>query len=41
MRTKTGQRAVVGTVAMLAMLFPLAFDPLATQMDVAIFVSPT
>ncbi len=37
-RTKTGQRAVVGTVLMLALLFPLAFDPLATQMDVAIFV---
>ena len=38
MRTKTGQRAVVGTVLLLAILFPLAFDPLATQMDVAIFV---
>ncbi|MEJ7797161.1 MAG: hypothetical protein WKF42_01585 [Solirubrobacteraceae bacterium] len=37
-RTKTGQRAIVGVLLALAVLFPLMFDPLATQMDVAIFV---
>ena len=37
-RSKTGQRAIAGTVLLLAVLFPLAFDSLATQMDVAIFV---
>jgi len=37
-RSKPGQRAIAGTVLLLAVLFPLAFDSLATQMDVAIFV---
>ncbi|MGH2918072.1 MAG: branched-chain amino acid ABC transporter permease [Solirubrobacteraceae bacterium] len=37
-RTKIGQRAIVGGVLLLAALFPFAFDSLATQMDVAIFV---
>jgi len=37
-KSKNGQRAIAGAVLMVAILFPLAFDPLATQMDVAIFV---
>ncbi|MGI8921439.1 MAG: branched-chain amino acid ABC transporter permease [Solirubrobacteraceae bacterium] len=37
-RTKAGQRAIIATVAGLAILFPLAFDPLATQMNTAIYV---
>ena len=37
-RTRIGQRAIAGAVLLLAALFPLAFDSLATQMDVAIFV---
>jgi branched-chain amino acid transport system permease protein len=37
-RTKTGQRAMVGAILLLAALYPLLFDVLATQMDVAIFV---
>jgi len=36
--TKNGQRAIAGTVLLIAILFPFGFDPLATQMDVAIFV---
>jgi len=36
--TKNGQRATVGGVLLVAALFPLAFDSLATQLDVAIFV---
>jgi branched-chain amino acid transport system permease protein len=37
-RSKTGQRAIVAVVLLLAVLYPFAFDTLATQMDVAIFV---
>jgi len=37
-RSKNGQRAIVAVVLLLAVLYPLAFDTLATQMDVAIFV---
>jgi branched-chain amino acid transport system permease protein len=36
--TKNGQRAIAGTLLLLAILFPFAFDTLATQMDTAIFV---
>jgi branched-chain amino acid transport system permease protein len=37
-RTRLGQRGIVAIVLLLAILYPLMFDPLATQMDVAIFV---
>jgi branched-chain amino acid transport system permease protein len=37
-QTKRGHRMIVGVVALVAILFPLAFDPLATQMDTAIYV---
>ena len=36
--SRSGQRAIIATVALLAILFPLAFDPLATQMNTAIYV---
>jgi len=38
LRGRDGQRATVAAVLLVAALLPLAFDPLATQMDVAIFV---
>jgi branched-chain amino acid transport system permease protein len=38
LRTKLGKRGLALGVLALAALFPLLFDPLATQMDVAIFV---
>ncbi|MEA2193214.1 MAG: branched-chain amino acid transport system permease protein [Solirubrobacteraceae bacterium] len=38
LRTKLGRRGLAIGVLALAALFPLLFDPLATQMDVAIFV---
>jgi len=38
LRSKVGQRVIVAVLLAVALLFPLAFDPLATQMDVAIFV---
>ncbi len=38
MGTQLGQRGIVAIVLLLAILYPLMFDPLATQMDVAIFV---
>jgi branched-chain amino acid transport system permease protein len=38
LRTKLGKRGLAIGVLALAALFPLLFDPLATQMDVAIFV---
>jgi branched-chain amino acid transport system permease protein len=37
-RSKRGQLTIAGVLLLLAVLFPLLFDPLATQMDVAIFV---
>ena len=36
--TKKGTRIIVGAILLIAALYPLAFDTLATQMDVAIFV---
>jgi branched-chain amino acid transport system permease protein len=38
LRTKRGQRAIFAVLLGLAIIFPLLFDPLATQLDVAIFV---
>ncbi len=38
LKSRLGQRGLVALALGLAILFPLAFDPLATQMDVAIFV---
>jgi branched-chain amino acid transport system permease protein len=38
LRSKNVQRAIAGAILVLGALFPLAFNPLATQMDVAIFV---
>ncbi|MEJ7824573.1 MAG: branched-chain amino acid ABC transporter permease [Solirubrobacteraceae bacterium] len=37
-RQQRGQRAIVAVVLALAVLFPLMFDPLATQLNTAIFV---
>jgi len=37
-RSKSGQRAIIATVALVAILFPRAFDPLATQVNTAIYV---
>ena len=36
--TRLGQRGIIAVLLALAIVFPLLFDPLATQMDVAIFV---
>jgi len=36
--TKKGTRIIAGAILLIAALYPLAFDTLATQMDVAIFV---
>src|SRR5215213_5916315 len=37
-KERNGQRAIVVTVLLLAVLFPFMFDSLATQMNTAIFV---
>ena len=37
-RSKSGQRAIIATIAVLAILYPFAFDPLATPMNTAIYV---
>jgi branched-chain amino acid transport system permease protein len=37
-RSNNVQRAIAGSILLLGALFPLAFDPLATQTDVGIFV---
>jgi branched-chain amino acid transport system permease protein len=38
LRSTNRQRAITGSILLLGVLFPLAFDPLATQTDVAIYV---